>query len=59
LKLVKVSQSYGPYKMTTFCGQMKRNDWQENHQLTLKRNNSHCNHLIVVKTWQGFVNWKI
>jgi len=21
LKLVKVSQSYGPYKMTTFCGQ--------------------------------------
>jgi len=21
LKLVKISRSYGPYKMTTFCGQ--------------------------------------
>jgi len=31
---------------------MKRNDWQENHQLTSKRNHSHCNHLSVVKTWE-------
>jgi len=31
---------------------VKCNNPQENHQLTLKLNHSHCNHLIVVKTWR-------
>ena len=35
---------------------MKLNDYQENHQLTLKLNHSHCNHLIVVKTSQEVVS---
>jgi len=35
---------------------MKRNNWQENHQLTLKQNHSHCNHSAVVKTWQEVVS---
>jgi len=35
---------------------MKRNDWQENHQLGLKLNHSHCNHLIVAKTRQDVVS---
>jgi len=35
---------------------MKHNDQQENHQLTLKLNHSHYNHLIVVKTSQEVVS---